>query len=110
MITLPVLDAPYQDLTTNLDGKDFALTLRYNQREGVYWVAIGLVGGSPIAWAKLVCNWPMFRNHTANDSLPPGALVCVPSGQDDSPPGLGELGPGKRCELVYLSASEVASL
>lgn len=110
MITIPVIpDAPHQDLTTNLDGKDFVLSLRFNQREGVFYVGIGLVGQASIANAKLVCNWPLFRNVQAED-LPPGALVCVPSGGTDDPPGLGELGPGKRCELIYLSRAEIDAL
>lgn len=108
MISIPTLEAaPHQDLITNLEGKDYAITLRYNGREGVYYIGIGPVGGAQYGNTKLVCNWPLFVNRFRSlEGPPPGVLMCVSMGLDDSPPALGELGIGRRCELVYLESSE----
>lgn len=109
-VTIPVLDqTPFIDQVTNLDGVDYALSFRFNQREWRFYLSIGLPDGTELAkGAALVCNWPLFVN-VVDPRMPPGLLMVVPQGTDSSPPGLGELGQGKRCELVYMDAADRAA-
>lgn len=106
-----ILDAPHQDLTVNLDGKDFLLSLRYSHRESRFYASIGSVEGVTYSTCKLVCNWKLFNLAARHNPLmPPGALLVLPGGPSDAPPTLEDFGPGRRCELVYVPASEVAAL
>lgn len=110
-ISIPLLDLPHVDMTVNLDGTDYGLSFRYNQREETYRLSIYTGDGAELAKGQaLVCRWPLFRNFTAETRLPPGVLVVLANGADESPPKIGELGPGKRCELFYFTAAEVEEL
>jgi hypothetical protein len=102
-LTIPILDGePFVDQTSNLDGTDYLLQFRFNQREQRYYLSIYLADGTPLAkGAVLVCMWPLFK-HVTDRRMPPGTLFVAPQGSDTSPPKLGELGPGKRCELIYV--------
>lgn len=109
MLSIPVLSEPHVDLSVNLDGTDYDLSLRYNQREQRYYLSIYTSEGEEIAkGAPLVCRWPLFRNQTAETRLPPGKLIVLANGADETPPAIGEIGPGKRCELFYLTAAEIS--
>ena len=104
--TIPLPDqTPFFDQVTNLDGTDYLLSFRYNQREARFYLTIGAPDGTIYAsGAALVCNWGLFRN-VQDSRMPPGVLIVLPMGPDDTAPALGELGPGKRCELWYLDAA-----
>jgi hypothetical protein len=111
VISIPIAvdGAPFVDQITNLDGTDFRLAFRYNQREARYYVTIGHPDGTDYTTgAALVCSWPLFAN-TKDPRMPPGRLLVLPQGGDSTAPGLGELGPGKRCELFYFSPGELAA-
>lgn len=110
--TIPILDdEPFFDQTTNLDGSDYLIKIRYNQRAERFYLSLFTAEGVEIAkGAKLVCNWPLFQ-YCVDPLKPAGALIVVPANaDDDDPPKLGELGPGKRCELVYVTAADAAGL
>jgi hypothetical protein len=103
-------DTPHFDQVTNLDGVEYLLQFRYNQREERFSVSIGSPDGTIYhRSAVIICNWPLFQDNP-DPRLPPGMLMVIPSGNDDSPPTLGELGPGKRCELMYLEAADLAEV
>lgn len=109
MISIPLLDLPHVDMTVNLDGVDYGLSFRYNQRAETYYLSIYTADGEELAKGQaLVCRWPLFRNFTAETRLPTGTLVVIANGKDETPPKIGELGPGKRCELIYFTAEESA--
>ncbi len=112
MISIPLAvdGAPFVDQVVNLDGTEYLFAFRFNQREGRYYLTLGDPNGTAYASGEaLVCNLALFS--LASDSrMPPGLLVILPQGPDDSPPGLGEIGPGKRCELIYFSRNEFAAL
>lgn len=109
ILTIPIATTlPFFDQTVNLDGTDYLLTFRYNQREARYFLTIGAPDGTVYtAGAALVCDFPLFSN-CRDSRLPPGRLFCQASGPDRTPPALGELGIGKRVELVYYDAAELA--
>lgn len=97
---------PYYSVRTTLDGRDFGLRFRWNQREERWYLDLRDGAGSLIAAGmKLVCNWPLLRYKKWDPRTPPGELVVVTLSPDRSPPGVDELGVGLRCELTYLAVS-----
>ena len=108
-VSIPCQDLPHWDQITQLDGTDYRLSFRYNQREKRYSLSLFTPDDEPIAeGAKLVVGWPLFL-YSVNPLLPPGQLIVVNSSLDTTDPDMGELGIGKRCELMYFTAEEVAS-
>jgi hypothetical protein len=103
--SIPTSDDPFYRQVTALEGTDYVLTFNYNQRENVYYLTVSTADDVDIVRGiKLVCKWHLFAGHI-DTRLPPGILMVLPRTTDDSPPGLGELGAGKRCELVYLEVN-----
>jgi hypothetical protein len=110
IIAIPTADAPFYTQKTLLDGRDFILSFQYNQREDRIYLSIYddesvlLIGG-----LKVLANYPLLFRHHYNTALPPGELIAIATTGDGSPPGLGELGEGKRCQLVYFDAAWIAA-
>lgn len=99
--------APFWTQVTTLDGTPYLLTFRYNGREACYYLDIDSVDGLTnfIKGLKIVVNFPLLAYTGVN---PPGELLCVStSPTNDSPPGIGELGDGLRCQLVYITEAEL---
>lgn len=111
MLIIPILEnEPHFDQVTNLDGTDYALQFRYNQREQCYTLTIGSPEGETYhSGAKLIPLWALFRD-SVDTRMPPGRLIVLVNGEDRSTPKLGELGKGKRCELCYFTAEDLAAI
>lgn len=108
-VSIPCREDPHWEQITELDGTEYKLAFRWNQRQARYSLSLYTPDDTPIALgAKLVIGWPLFLNATS-ELMPKGAFVVVGAGESLDNPGIGELGIGKRCELLYLSAEEVAS-
>ena len=91
--------------TTTLDGVPYLLTFRFNDREQAYYLQIASADGF-VTYAqgiKLVANYPLLMSF----ATPPGEMMAVSFAQDDSPPRIGELGDGLRCELLYFPQADV---
>lgn len=104
-VTIPLDPSePFLTQTTALDGVEYTLRFRYNQRQRRYFLDIGSKEGAMYATgAALVIGWPLFTK-SRDSRMPRGVLIIVASGADTwTSPALGELGPGKRCELLYVS-------
>ncbi len=102
---IPTSDDPFYTQFTNLDGKDYFLTFTYCQREACYYLTVGDESAVDIVRGiKLVCNWPLLLGKR-DERLPPGTLMVLSNTTDTTTPDLGELGPEKRCELVYDSVT-----
>jgi hypothetical protein len=90
---------------TAMDGRDYELEIRWNQREARWYLAIrtatdGLIQGP----TKIVADWPLV--YPGKDlPLPPGCLMAVDTTGEGRDPGLAEL--GERVVLVYLDAEEL---
>lgn len=107
MISIPVSDDPFFKQFTSIDGKDYLLTFTYNQRELCYYLTIGTEATEDIVRGlKLVCSWPLLLGHR-DERLPKGTLMVVSNTTDSTTPDLGELGVGKRCELMYFSVGDL---
>jgi len=108
-ISIPCRADPHWDQITELDGAEYKLAFRWNQREARYSLSLYTPDDIPIALgAKLVVGWPLFLNATS-ELMPTGSFVVINSGDSEANPGIGELGIGKRCELFYFTEEEVAS-
>ncbi len=92
--------------TATLDGVPYLLTFRFNSREQAYYLTIAAGDGSATyaQGIKLVANYPLLMGYGDN---PPGEMMCVSFAQSDAPPGIGELGEGLRCALLYIEAADV---
>lgn len=105
-LTIPTSpDDPFYTQTSELDGVDYILIFRYNQREKCFYLSlqtseeIEIVSG-----LKLVCDVPLLAFHR-NANTPAGELFIFSAETNTDPPDIGELGEGKRCTLVYFPAT-----
>jgi len=96
-------DLPFYEQQSTIDGVDYTLTFRYNQREEAFYLSFGDVEGNDIVKGlKLVCDWPLLLGHR-EPNLPTGEFYVFSSLLgDDNQPKIGELGDGRRCSLYYL--------
>ncbi len=102
---------PFQSFKARLDGRDYLLSLAYNQREDRWYLSIADDEGNPIvSGIKVLANYPLLFRHRYNPAIPPGDLFAVDTTSDGSPPGLSELGKGKRVQLTYWDAAELAAM
>jgi len=104
-LTIPVDSSrAFTTTRTTLDGVTYLLRLRYVQRLKCFYLDLLAEDGSAIALgARVVTNWPLFAR-SRHPRKPPGILMAVPDGGDTSTPNFGELGIGKRVELLYREA------
>lgn len=110
VLLIPTTSDPFYEQVTNLDGTDYVLRFKYNQRENCWYLTVGLPDGTDLVRGiKLVCHWPLLRRFT-DERLPLGELVVISNTDDDSPPGLEELGEDLRTELTYFSREEFDAL
>lgn len=99
-------DTPFYKQFTSFDGVNYLLTFTYNQRENIFYLTIGDEASNDIKRGlKLVTNWPLFVGHV-DERLPRGTLMVISNTTDKSSPGIGELGAGRRCELIYDDGEE----
>lgn len=108
MQLLRTFEDPFYRMSTTLDGTDYLFEFRYSQRESCWYFSTYLTDGTLlVAGVKVVCNRSLLSRF-ASVALPKGKLVAFASGADASPPGLDELGIGKRVELTYVTVAELA--
>ncbi len=97
---------PFQTSKVRLEGRDFVLELRWNQRESRWYLSIFDEASIPLLMGvKLVANWELLYAYRSEPGLPPGRLAAVDLTNDGSPPGFDELGVGKRVELTYVEST-----
>jgi hypothetical protein len=93
---------PFHSSKVSLEGRDFVLWFRWNQREERWYLHIFDEASEPILMGlKLVSNWDLLHHYRFDPRVPPGELVAADLTKDHSPAGLDELGIGKRVELTY---------
>lgn len=98
---------PYHSLRTRLDGRDYTLRFAWNQREERWYLTI-LDDEDTVLLAglKLIANWPLLRHYHSDPRVPPGELAAMDLTEGGgTPPGLDDLGQGKRCELTYYAVT-----
>lgn len=99
---------PQFDQVVELDGTDFLLDFRWNEREQRWYLDVSDNDGALIlAGQKLVANWLPMRLVT-NRGRPLGQMVLQDTTRAGLDPRLGDL--GTRVRLIYFTAAEVAAL
>lgn len=108
ILSVPTSDDPFYTQVSDLDGTDFILEFRYNQRENAWYFGVSLTDTTRlVSGVKVVCDVDLLGRFSDN-RLPPGKLMAVANEQNDTVPGMGELGVDRRVTLVYVEASELA--
>ena len=99
---------PFFTQSVVLDGDNYTLRFQYNQRESVYYLSImdSNLGIDILSGIKLVTNWGLIGPYRGGDivGLPPGELIVLSNGEDDSPANFGQLGIGYPFTLYYLDS------
>lgn len=104
IVLVPTFSDAFYTQATSLDGRVYVLEFRYNQREKTWYLTVSLTDGARlVSGVKVVCSRPLLRRF-ADHRLPEGDLMAVSNTEDTSPPGLEELGIGKRVTLTYREA------
>ena len=100
---VPTYVDPFWSQATTLEGVTFQLSFSYNQRCDCYYLSVADLEGNDIyVGVKIICNSMLLRKCADADRAPFGDFWAVSSTPDQSPPRLGELGPGGRVTLCYI--------
>jgi hypothetical protein len=108
ILTIPTAPGvPFYTQRTRLDGREYLLRFSWNEREERWYLAIADEAEVVLVLGiKLVANWPLTRFYKFDPRLPPGELMVSDLTGTGTPPGLDDLGVGKRCELTYFAVTE----
>jgi hypothetical protein len=91
---------------TALDGVDYELEFDWSTLESRWYLTIYTVEHVLLAGpAKVICNRPLCAYWHGRAGMFQGEIWAVCSAPDKSPPGLDELGIGRRVELTYVPRS-----
>jgi hypothetical protein len=102
---VPTYADPSWTQTTTLEGSTFQLTFTYNQRCNCMYLSVADLEGNDIYdGVKIICNSLLLRKCADKDNAPAGEFWCLDTSGTNVPPGLGELGPGARCILCYITS------
>lgn len=91
---------------TILDGREFLLTFRWNQREAKWYLSIADANEVPIIQGvKIVLNFPLLTKRIVDERRPPGDIMAVDSSGDERDPGFNDL--GERVRLLYIEGADI---
>jgi len=97
---------PYYEFEVELDGVEFKLEFRYNDRDSSWYMTVLDSQDALLrAGIRVVLNWSLLRLW-ADVTAPDGALQTVNEGKVLLPPTLNQL--GAEVLLTYLDAAELA--
>jgi len=90
---------------TVLDGREYLLRLRWNERSEKWYLSIYDQDESPIyEGIKVVVNFPLLGARIVDERRPPGELMALDPSSDRDP-GLYDL--GSRVVLCYVDAADI---
>lgn len=108
--TIPTLpDEPYYRIRVRLDDADFILSFWYGTRAARWYLTLLGAEETRLCSVKLLPGVQLLRPYRYRAGVPRGELLVI-AGGDGTPPVLGELGAGLRCELTYFSAADLAQV
>jgi hypothetical protein len=85
-----------------LDGAKFYFDLRWNARDGAWYMSISDRDRAPIvSGVRVVTNWPLLRR-CVDPRRPAGTIIAIDS-TEEGDPGLTDL--GGRVVLTYTEAA-----
>lgn len=105
-VEIPVeTDSPHFTQTTALDGTDFRLEFRFNEREQRFYIDLRDSDGADIlVGVKLVADWAPLR-YLVDPRRPVGEIITQDTEGLGRAPRLGDL--GRRVKLIYLTAEDL---
>jgi hypothetical protein len=104
-VIIPVDNSPTRRTATTLDGINYVLVTRWDDRACAWFLDILDDNGAVlIAGRKVVCSWPLNGARTPTVGLPPGLLFAVDTSGAELDPLLDDL--GTRVLLCYLGVGE----
>jgi len=90
-----------------LDGAEYQLFMKYNEREDAWYLDVADTYGNPIrSGMKMVCNFPFMRTCMI-ETRPPGEFLALDTLTPPRDPGLTDM--DQRIELVYEEAESLPS-
>lgn len=99
---------PYYEFEIELDGVEFKLEFRFNDRDSSWYMTIKDTDDVVLrAGIRVVLEWALLRLW-AEATRPEGEIVSVNQGEVLAPPTLNQL--GAEVVLTYLDSAEVAAL
>ena len=91
---------PHYRFSVELDGADYGITLRHNERDGYWYLSLATGAGEPIlSGSRVVLGLPLLRN-VVSPLRPPGELVATDTSSRGLLPGLDDF--GTRVLLAYV--------
>lgn len=91
-----------------LDGREYIMRFKWNPRAQGWFMDVNDQDSNPIVnGVRLVCGVPLAREVVGDSRMWPGTLLCISTTQDDSDPGVADL--GGRCVLFYDDGQAIAS-
>ena len=94
--------------TVTFEGTTYVLQMDFNQRVSSWYLSIADAAGVDIYnGVKVVTGFSLLAK-CKDPRAPTGAIVCVSSTSDGSPPQQYELLSGARCTLYYITSDWVA--
>ena len=109
VFAIPTFSDAFYAYTMTLEGRPYVFDFRYNQREDVWYLSLALPDGTAlITGVKIVCGTNLLRLCSSTDK-PPGLLTAMTNNENDTAPGLDELGEEKRVTLTYFTSDEIAT-
>lgn len=103
-VILPVGNEPWSEQSFKLDGAVYTLTIRWNTRDGAFFMDLYDANGDLLKPAiKLVCDWPLTGLRDTDPRMPPGVLRVLDTTGAQIDPTLDDL--GTRCLLLYEEAN-----
>lgn len=93
---------------TRVDGKEYEMTLDYNQRRECYTLSlVHINSGEVIIRSQMLrCLNPLLRKRRYLEQCPRGNLMVWPNSNDTTPPKYGQLATDERCTLMYWTEEE----
>lgn len=100
-------DTPSFQVDTQLDGVLYRFDFRWNSRDEQWAFDLADSAGDPIvSGVAVVVDFPLMRRANHDPRLPRGCLTAVDTGGLNVDPGLTDLGPDRRVQLVYFTEAE----
>jgi len=104
---------PAIDVSETLDGVQCVLHLQWDESASCWYMRVlGEDAALPALMGdvRLVADWPLYLSRIQSLRTPPGVFMVQDTSGQGLDPGLGDLGAGARCQLVYMPAAEAAAL
>jgi len=102
---------PALEVTVLLEEVTYTLHMQWSETDSGWYLRVLDEPGQTVLMGdvRMVADWPMYKSRIPEVRTPPGLLMVVDTSGRGVDPGLGDLGAGARCQLVYFTAAEVAA-